>query len=65
MATVTEVIGGLTPQSLAAGTTPVAGPGWPPAESFPVKECLLVVLNEEWEHRRYAERDLAVLQKRY
>jgi uncharacterized damage-inducible protein DinB len=63
MATVTEVLGGLTPESLAARTTPVEGPGWPPAESFPVQECLLVVLNEEWEHRRYAERDLAVLEK--
>jgi hypothetical protein len=64
MATVTEVIGGLTPESLAADTTPVDGPGWPPAVSFPVKECLLIVLNEEWEHRRYAERDLAILEKR-
>jgi hypothetical protein len=42
----------------------VDGPGWPPAVSFPVKECLLIVLNEEWEHRRYAERDLAILEKR-
>jgi hypothetical protein len=64
MATVTEVIGGLTPESLAADTTPVEGPGWPPAESFPVKEVLLIILNEEWEHRRYAERDLAIAEKR-
>jgi hypothetical protein len=66
MATVTGVLGGLTPESLAADTTPVPAdsPGWPPAVSFPVKECLLIVLNEEWEHRRYAERDLAVLEKR-
>ena len=63
MATVTEVIGGLTPETLAAGTRPVDGPGWPPAVSFPVKECLLIILNEEWEHRRYAERDLAVLER--
>jgi hypothetical protein len=27
----------------------------------PVKECLLVLLNEEWEHRLYAERDLDLL----
>jgi hypothetical protein len=26
-----------------------------------VRECLLVVLNEEWEHRLYAERDLDAL----
>ena len=30
-------------------------------EDFPVAECLRIVLNEEWEHRLYAERDLAVL----
>jgi hypothetical protein len=29
-----------------------------------VRECLLVVLNEEWERRLYAERDLAVLEAR-
>jgi len=27
-----------------------------------VRECLLVILNEEWEHRLYAERDLGALQ---
>ena len=32
--------------------------------SYPVRECLLVVLNEEWEHRLYAERDLAALEAR-
>jgi hypothetical protein len=31
------------------------------AVSLTVAECLRVVLNEEWEHRLYAERDLAVL----
>jgi hypothetical protein len=28
-----------------------------------VRDCLLIVLNEEWSHRQYAERDLAVLQE--
>ena len=28
-----------------------------------VADCLRVVLNEEWEHRLYAERDLAVLSR--
>jgi hypothetical protein len=64
MSTVRQVIDGLTDASLAAGTEPVQGPGWPPPRSFPVRECLLVVLNEEWEHRRYAERDLDALQAR-
>jgi len=29
-----------------------------------VHECLLVVLNEEWQHRQFAERDLTVLESR-
>ena len=61
MATVRRVLDELTPERLASDTEPVDSPGWPPPESFPVRECLLIVLNEEWEHRNYAERDLAVL----
>ncbi len=64
MSTVRELVDGLTGTSLNASTEPVDGPGWPPPRSFPVRECLLVVLNEEWEHRLYAERDLAVLEAR-
>jgi hypothetical protein len=61
MATVRTVIDGLTDESLAAQTDPVEGAGWPPPQSFPVRECLLIVLNEEWHHRQFAERDLAAL----
>jgi hypothetical protein len=64
MATVRQVIDGLSDESLDSNTTPVEGPGWPPPRSFPVRECLLVVLSEEWEHRLYAERDLAALEAR-
>jgi uncharacterized damage-inducible protein DinB len=64
MATVRTFIDGLTDQSLAAHTTPVQGAGWPPPESFPVRECLLIVLNEEWHHRLFAERDLDALASR-
>ena len=64
MATVRTVIDGLTDESLAARTEPVVAPGWPPPESFPVRECLLVLLNEEWHHRLFAERDLDVLESR-
>jgi DinB family protein len=64
MATVREVLDSLTEESLAATTDPVDGPGWPPPRSFPVRECLLCVLNEEWKHRLYAERDLAILTAR-
>jgi hypothetical protein len=64
MSTVRTVVDGLTDESLAGETKPVEGPGWPPPRSFPVRECLLVILNEEWEHRLYAERDLDALQAR-
>jgi hypothetical protein len=65
MSTVRQVIDGLTATSIDARTEPVEEPGWPPARStFPVRECLLIVLNEEWEHRLYAERDLDALQAR-
>jgi hypothetical protein len=47
---------------LQAHTTPVEGPGWPPPQSFEVRRCLLIILNEEWEHRRFAERDLDILE---
>jgi DinB superfamily/Pentapeptide repeats (8 copies) len=62
MAGVRQVIEGLTEESLAAHTEPVTEPGWPPPRSFGVRECLLVVLNEEWQHRLFAERDLDALQ---
>jgi hypothetical protein len=57
MSTVRQVIEGLTDESLDRHTTPVEGPGWPEPRSYLVRECLSVVLTEEWEHRLYAERD--------
>jgi hypothetical protein len=64
MSTVRDVIDGLTVPSLDGHTEPVEGPGWPRPRSYPVRECLLCILNEEWEHRLYAERDLEVLEAR-
>jgi len=64
MSTVRQVTSGLTGPSLDSRTEPVEGPGWPPPRSFLVRECLLVILNEEWEHRLYAERDLQALAAR-
>ncbi|MGD0054029.1 MAG: DinB family protein [Acidimicrobiales bacterium] len=61
METVGHVIEGLTIATLDADTEPVQAPGWPPPQSFPVRKCLLIILNEEWEHRLFAERDLDVL----
>lgn len=50
--------------TLESDTEPVDGPSWPPADRYPVRECLRVLLDEEWNHRRYAERDLDVLEQR-
>src|SRR5215208_4425774 len=64
MATVRAFVDGLTDEALAEHTEPIEAPGWPRSRSYPVRECLLVVLSEEWEHRLYAERDLAALEGR-
>jgi DinB superfamily/Pentapeptide repeats (9 copies) len=61
-AMVRQVMESLTAEQLASTVTRTE-PGWPQQDSFPLKECLLIVLNEEWEHRLYAERDLTVLEK--
>lgn len=64
MDTVREVVEGLTDTVLDSNTDPVEGPGWPESRSYPVRQCLLVVLNEEWVHRLFAERDLDILEAR-
>jgi uncharacterized protein YjbI with pentapeptide repeats len=64
MQTVRQVIADLTDEDLAGRTEPVTAPGYPEPESFPVSRCLRAVLNEEWEHRLYAERDFDVLDSR-
>jgi hypothetical protein len=64
MSTVRKLIDRLTDDALDARTAPVDGPGWPPPHRFAVRECLLVVLNEEWHHRHFAERDLDALEDR-
>ena len=60
-AMVRHVLESLTDKQLAADVTRIE-PGWPQMENFPVKECLRIVLNEEWQHRLYAERDLDTLE---
>jgi uncharacterized damage-inducible protein DinB len=65
MAMMRSVLDGLTDEQLDSRTEPLVGPGWPDeGETFPVRECLLIVLNEEWWHRMFAERDLAVIEGR-
>ena len=58
--TVAGVLDGLTDPGLAR--TRHVGDAVPgDAEGLTVAQCLGVVLNEEWEHRLYAERDLSAL----
>jgi uncharacterized damage-inducible protein DinB len=40
------------------------GAGHPKAGLRSVRRCLRAVINEEWRHRDYAERDLATIRKR-
>jgi uncharacterized protein YjbI with pentapeptide repeats len=63
MATVRSVLADLTDEQLAGVTRPVTEPGYPEPESVPVRRCLRAILNEEWQHRLYAERDLDALER--
>jgi DinB superfamily len=60
-AMVRDVMASLDAETLASALSRTE-PGWPQRDSFPLKLCLLIVLNEEWEHRLYAERDLTLLE---
>jgi DinB superfamily/Pentapeptide repeats (8 copies) len=64
MATVRQVLTDLTDEKLAGMTEPVLEPGYPEPESFAVRRCLQAILNEEWQHRLYAERDFDALESR-
>jgi uncharacterized damage-inducible protein DinB len=59
-ATVRDLMATLTDEQLARTVTRTEE-GHPKEVDMPVKECLHVLLNEEWEHRLFAERDLAAL----
>lgn len=47
----------LTPERIES-TVDFQSTGWPFDERFHVGQCLATVVNEEWHHRNYAERDL-------
>jgi DinB family protein/pentapeptide repeat protein len=64
MTTVRTLIAGITEEQLDRMAEPVTEPGYPESQSYRVRECLETILDEEWEHRLYAERDLAVLESR-
>ena len=61
MALVRGILGGLTDTELERMTSRLPTPHHP-AEPRSVGRCLRVVMKEECEHRRYAVRDLAVLE---
>jgi hypothetical protein len=60
-AMVGQVMASLTDEQLSSQVS-CTEPGWPQLEGFSFKECLRIVLNEEWEHRLFAERDLTKLE---
>ena len=58
-----QLLADLTDEQLVGMTQPVTEPGYPEPNSFPVRRCLGAILNEEWQHRLYAERDLGALER--
>jgi DinB superfamily len=58
-----DVIAGVTAEELERNCVPPGSPGHP-RKDHTVLQCLQVILKEEWQHHRYAVRDLAVLEKR-
>jgi uncharacterized damage-inducible protein DinB len=60
---VRHVISTVTQEDLERVCVPPDAPGHPTQEHT-VRECLQVILNEEWEHNGYASRDLNVLEAR-
>jgi DinB family protein len=60
---VRDVIASANTEELERNCVPPASPGHPRKDRT-VLQCLHVVLKEEWQHHRYAIRDLEVLDKR-
>lgn len=63
MAVIRRIVDGLTDDELERPCARSPAPGYPD-EPRSVGRCLAVVMTEECEHRRYAVRDLAVLEGR-
>jgi len=63
MDAVKEAMAALTREELERVCVPPETSGHP-TEAHSVLRCLHVILDEEWEHSRYANRDLAVLEAR-
>ncbi|HEY0238350.1 MAG TPA: DUF664 domain-containing protein [Friedmanniella sp.] len=62
-AMVRGVVDGLTDEQLDTVPEPVPDTAWPPP-GVSVRDCLRTVLNEEYAHRTFAERDLTALLRR-
>lgn len=61
MTMVRGIVDGLTDDGLGRECPRLPAPGYP-EETYTLGRCLRVILKEECEHRRYAVRDLAVLE---
>jgi hypothetical protein len=62
MAEVAQVIAGVNAEELERNCVPPDSPGHP-RKDHTVLQCLQVILKEEWQHHRYAVRDLGVIEK--
>lgn len=61
LAVVRQLIEELTDERLAGRTEPNRTAGYPPADSYEVRRCLVACVVEEWEHRRFIERNLDLM----
>jgi hypothetical protein len=61
MTMVSRIVDGLTEDDLEREFPRLPAPGYPEG-TYTLGRCLNVIMNEECEHRRYAVRDLAVLE---
>ena len=64
MATVRQVIADLTDDDAGRHDRTGHRARLPRVGELPRRRCLRVILNEEWEHRLFAERDLDILESR-
>ena len=62
MEEVAAVISGATEEGLKRNCIPPDSPGHP-RKNHTALQCMHIILKEEWQHHRYAVRDLAVLEK--
>ena len=59
---VSSVMAGLTDDDLERATVRVRGLGHPRTGTYQVSRCVRTLIVEERQHRRYAERDLSILE---